>query len=299
MKMLTRTEREGRAAQPRRRCGRTPSLAIPELSEVFGLRHLLVKDESVNPFGTHKDRKSEYLVLAARRGGAGRRPDAFSIITSGNAGVSLAAFASRDRIPVVAVVDALPEESMARLRRSCRDVLRVDLSSRVWTGRALRSLLRAHGYERTLDASNCAAAYAGLAHELAELGPDVVVLPVGSGELFVGLARVIRARRLLTRLYGVTVSRRDSIADKLAACWTPYWREIEALTRDPATGHRLFAVDDEEGLRDTYMLVRRYVRCEPSSALAFHLLRRCTLKASARVVVLNTGTVRAPAAGNS
>lgn len=288
MKTLAQNDAHGR---PARRSGGTPVLSIPALSNALGVRNLLVKDESENPFGTHKDRKSEYLV---RRALGGPKPDALSIITSGNAGVSLAAFALRERLPVVAVVDALPDEAMARLRRSCHDVLRVDLSSRVWSKQALRRLLRAHGYEQTLDASNCASAYVGLGRELAELEPDAVVLPVGSGELFVGLARVFRARRLRTRLYGVTVARRDSIADKLVACWTPYKGEIEALIGDPALGHRLFTLDDEEGLEDTYGLVRKYVRCEPSSALAFHLLRIRACEAPSRVVVLNTGTVRHP-----
>lgn len=68
---------------------------IPEMSDYFGFRHLMIKDESRNPFGTHKDRKSFYVVRNARRLCGGAPPDSLCILTSGYAGLSHAAFAAR------------------------------------------------------------------------------------------------------------------------------------------------------------------------------------------------------------
>jgi threonine synthase len=46
--------------------GNTPLIKIEKLCKKFGLPNLFIKDESKNPFGTFKDRRSEYII---QRGG--------------------------------------------------------------------------------------------------------------------------------------------------------------------------------------------------------------------------------------
>ena len=55
---------------------------------------LFVQDESMNPYGTWKDRRSEYIVQKALKEGISK----LCLITSGNAGYSLARYAELQNI---------------------------------------------------------------------------------------------------------------------------------------------------------------------------------------------------------
>ena len=46
--------------------GKTPLVKVNEFCRKFNLPNLLVKDESKNPFGTWKDRRSEMIVKKAK-----------------------------------------------------------------------------------------------------------------------------------------------------------------------------------------------------------------------------------------
>lgn len=70
--------------------GDTPLLPVPRLSQVLGLPHLFIKDESLNPTGTFKARG---LAVAVSRG-IELGVNSFVIPTAGNAGGALAAYAA-------------------------------------------------------------------------------------------------------------------------------------------------------------------------------------------------------------
>jgi threonine synthase len=65
--------------------GNTPLLKNRELCNRFKLNNLLVKDESKNPFGTFKDRRSELIIKKTIE----EHVNKLVLITSGNAGYSL------------------------------------------------------------------------------------------------------------------------------------------------------------------------------------------------------------------
>src|SRR5882672_7394145 len=71
--------------------GATPLLDCPRLAARFGVRRLLVKFEGPNPTGTVKDRSSATAVAAALQFGY----RATSVVSSGNAGSSIAAYSAR------------------------------------------------------------------------------------------------------------------------------------------------------------------------------------------------------------
>src|SRR2546425_4648005 len=71
--------------------GGTPLLDCPRLAEVLGVRGLAVKFEGANPTGTVKDRSSATGVAAALQFGF----TATSVVSSGNAGSSIAAYSAR------------------------------------------------------------------------------------------------------------------------------------------------------------------------------------------------------------
>lgn len=269
--------------------GNTPVLEIEELSDFFNLKSLLVKDESFNPFGTHKDRKSHYVVQTAIRESI--RPEALCILTAGNAGLSLAAFAAGESLPVTAVIDASNTTARSSLEQVCEQVHQVDLMRKRWSRKELQTMAGAACGRRVRDVTNLIVPYHSLAMEIILYRPDVIVVPVGGGELFLGLVAGLRDAGLKTRLIGVTVRRSTSSADKLYALWTPHRDRINKLTL-PSSRHSLYYMDDESTLSETCRKVRQHLRCEPSSATAFDALRHISLRADERVLVINTGTFK-------
>jgi threonine synthase len=82
-------------ADPRHRVtlgeGQTPLLECPSLARLLGVRRLLAKFEGSNPTGTVKDRSSATAIGAALQFGF----TATSVVSSGNAGSSIAAYSAR------------------------------------------------------------------------------------------------------------------------------------------------------------------------------------------------------------
>jgi threonine synthase len=77
--------------------GMTPLVPVPKLSERLGLRELYVKNETVNPTWSFKDRLASAAVSTARSMG-------MKVITgssSGNAGAATAAYSARAGLPCV------------------------------------------------------------------------------------------------------------------------------------------------------------------------------------------------------
>jgi len=71
--------------------GGTPLLEAPRLAASLGVRRLRLKFEGANPTGTVKDRSSATAVAAALQFGF----RATSVVSSGNAGSSIAAYSAR------------------------------------------------------------------------------------------------------------------------------------------------------------------------------------------------------------
>jgi len=83
------------------KAGNTPLIRCRELEILYSAPNLLVKDEGKNPFGTFKDRRSEFIIKRSMD----EHVDKLVLITSGNAGYSLARFAEGTNIKVVCVVE--------------------------------------------------------------------------------------------------------------------------------------------------------------------------------------------------
>jgi threonine synthase len=275
------------------RAGGTATRDASELAAYFGVSALWIKDESQNPFGTHKDRKSEFILANLLDLNEGIRPDALCIFTSGNAGLSLARFAEPASISVIALIDPcqIVERSLLALQEVCHRVVAISSRDQLWTSAQL--CLAAGGSDdgMILDATNCADAYVGLIDELDAFVPDVIVLPVGGGELFIGVYGRLKALGWHTRLIGVTVRRRNSIADKLYAEWTPYRRIIQQICL-PDSRHQVIELHDEAALAETTKHISPHLACEYSSAAAFEALRLLKFKPSERILVVNTGVYR-------
>ena len=82
--------------------GDTPLVPLEDLACETGIRALHLKNEGANPTGSHKDRMSRFVVQRALEAGA----STVAAASSGNAGVSLAAYAAKAGLGCVIVTTA-------------------------------------------------------------------------------------------------------------------------------------------------------------------------------------------------
>ncbi|HUF35464.1 MAG TPA: threonine synthase [Gemmatimonadales bacterium] len=169
--------------------GDTPLLAMPRTGVRFGLRSLLVKDESVNPTGSFKARGLSAAVTRATAAGA----TGFVLPTAGNAGVAAAAYGARaGRSVRVYAPRSTPRTILSQIVSFGGELALVD-GHIGDCGRHAREYAAATG---AVDLSTLREPYRiegkkTLGLELAlELGwtlPDAIVYPTGGGTGLIGM----------------------------------------------------------------------------------------------------------------
>jgi threonine synthase len=171
--------------------GASPLLECPTLGRALGLRRLQVKFEGSNPTGTVKDRTSPTAVAAALQFGF----RATSVVSSGNAGSSVAAYSARAGLR--SLIFAYERTSAPKLLHMAAAATDLVLYQGVYDD--LITLWDRLVEERLFfdcGASRNPYKHEGkktLAYEIAEQSawrpPDVVVAPVAVGETFIAAHR--------------------------------------------------------------------------------------------------------------
>lgn len=282
--------------------GDTPLVREVEICKLFSTPHLLIKDESRNEFGTFKDRRNKLVIQKALKNHVNK----LAIITSGNAGYSLARFAQGTKIKVVCVVNKLLNQNVKEHLEKYSTVIPVDLSqifevNRDFQSDKLINLVRektSSSYDEIIwDVTNgYHDAFCSIVREIKRIRPDILITPLGSGEAFVGLYEGIKKTKLKTKLIGVGVHQLEnnklklrghpSIADKLYTPYTPYKEKIESILEE---GHMYIHVSDEE-INDAYEKVCKIIMCEPSSAAVFAALSKLSSsQKESKIIVINSG----------
>ncbi len=242
---------------------------------------ILIKDESKNPFRTFKDRRSELIIREAKEDYV----DKLVLITSGNAGYSLSKFSEKTTIKVVCVVDKKLKESIKKvLKDSIHKLIEVDLSKRILKPEEIIFLARENEEEVIWDVTNgFHKAYEKIIDEIKKENPKFIVVPVGSGEAFVGLYNKIKQLKMKTKLIGIGTKNKNSFADKLSTPWIPYKSKIQSILKE---GNKIIKLNEEE-IKDCYKKFKRLVDCEPSSAVVFSFLNK--IKLNSKVILINSG----------
>jgi threonine synthase len=174
--------------------GMTPLLDCPRLAARLGIRGLCVKFEGANPTGTVKDRSSATAIGAALQFGF----TATSVVSSGNAGSSIAAYSARAGLrSLVFAYERASAPKLLHMAATTPDLVIYrgvydDLIT-IWDRLVEARLFFDCG------ASRNAYKHEGkktIAYEIAEQSawrpPDVVVAPVAVGETFIAAARGFR-----------------------------------------------------------------------------------------------------------
>jgi len=183
--------------------GRTPLVDCPRVAELAGVARLLIKDESRNPTWSHKDRASAVAVSDALARGA----RAITLSSSGNHGISAAAYAARAGLGcVIFVLDSAPLIARTAIQAYGGIVVATDMFGR-W--QLMEEGVRRYGWyplggwTRTAYTGNPygAEGYKTIAYELCQQldwqAPDVVIVPTAGAEVLYGIHRGFAdARRL-------------------------------------------------------------------------------------------------------
>ena len=301
--------------------GGTPLLTATRLGARHGFEQLWIKDESTNPTGSFKARGLAAAVTRAVRAGA----EQFVVPTAGNAGVALAAYATRAgvRARIYAPTNT-PAPILAQVRAFGGDLQLVDghigdcgIAARLHSANTgavdvstLREPYRIEG-KKTLGLE--------LAEQLGWTLPDAIVYPTGGGTGLIGMWKAFQELRdsgwirgPLPRMYTVqatgcapVVEAFESGAERATAC--SYSKTVAAGLRVPSPlGDRLMlralrdskggavAVSDEALLAAANELqTSEGIDASPEGGAALagavELKRRGQLSGSERVVLFNTG----------
>jgi threonine synthase len=183
--------------------GRTPLVDCPRLAADAGVAKLLIKDESRNPTWSHKDRASAVAISDALARGA----RAVTLSSSGNHGISAAAYAARAGLAcVIFVMDSAPLIARTVIQAYGGIVVATDMVGR-WQlmeeGVRRFGWYPLGGWTRTAYTGNPygSEGYKTIAYELCQQldwqAPDVVIVPTAGAEVLYGVHRgFVEARRL-------------------------------------------------------------------------------------------------------
>ncbi len=231
----------------------TPLIKINEFCKKFNLPNLLVKDESQNPFGTWKDRRSNLITEKAKHNFVNK----LCLITSGNSGFSLAKFAGKTDIKIVCIIDKNLSNSIKKsLKEICYKIIEVDLSEKILKTEEVIALARENDKEVIWDVTNgFQQAYEPIIKEIKNFNPDYLICPIGSGEAFAGLYDGIKKYKLKVKLIGVKPKSNPSFADKLYTKWTPYEVKIKSILEN---GNEIVELTEEE-IKSAYIYTKDYM----------------------------------------
>ncbi|PTM40055.1 pyridoxal-phosphate dependent enzyme [Bosea sp. 124] len=271
--------------------GCTPLVEVPELAAFLGVGRVSLKLEWCNPSGSHKDRMSAQLMARALDRGATRIVAA----SSGNGGLSVAAYAARAGIPAeIATSDALPASYRRAIEAHGATLVGFSDSMARWHHLARRvvddSAFAATNYRLPAVGTNPFGieGYKMVAAEIAAVAlPDLVVAPSSRGDLLSGLhlgfaelgrgmPRLVAAEpfpRLARVLAGADY--RETFAGDTAqfsiAGSTVTWQAVKALRE---SGGLAVPVDDEAATLARAKLAGLGFHVELSAASALAALGR-------------------------
>ena len=199
------------------RVGGTPMYAAPRLGDSLGLRNLYLKDDTVNPSASTKDRASAVVLRRAIDIGA----DVVSVASTGNAGSSLACLAAALGLrAVVFVPESAPAAKLTQalsfgatvlaVRGNYDDAFDLCLAASDEFGWFNRST----GYNAFTREGKKTCAYE-IWESLGGRVPDRVVVPAGDGNLLSGIWKGwcdLRAVGLVDRVPKIDCTQSDASA---------------------------------------------------------------------------------------
>jgi len=299
----------------------TPTFKI----EVPGFKNVWLKDESVNPSGTHKDRMAwemvvtyKGLLLSKQKGRIDSLPH-LSIISSGSAANAIQRMLAKYSLPNLKVLVDYRINSVIKnnLEKIGCEIYETDLSKKsLNTQEILQLTNNIGGIDVTSDSSlgPYTVFYDWLSYEIINESPEYVFVPYGTGNLFENIVNVavkeskslfFHDKRLKNNsdlighcnFLGATTNNPDTKADKLYSPHLPFvhfdtdWIKL-SITKG-YIGEESNVYNVQEKYFDLAMDIakKNKITCEPSGVAGLALLLQLNGKIpkDKKILIVNTG----------
>jgi cysteine synthase len=300
----------------------TPTCRI----RVPGFANVWLKDESVNPTGTHKDRMAWEIViqyrkfLEAKKMGLVNGPlPRFSIISSGNAAIALAEALKKYGLPKIKVlVDIhMPDQILEFLKRGHCEVYQTNLSRKPLSAEEILAMTNNDGgfditSSTALEPSTIF--YDWMSYEIINNEADYVFVPFGTGALYENICNLLRREILRISVHdprlkadvnklrkmnvmGATVNLSTSKAYMLYSQHLPFvhyneqWIRFYKKFGFVGSDSGVYVVS-EDSLEKAYNLAKSQgIKCEYSGVAGLALLieKKDVIPRNKKIVIVNTG----------
>ncbi len=305
----------------------TPTYKI----EVPGFSNVWLKDESVNPTGTHKDRMAWEMVvsyrdflLAKKRGQVKGHLPQMSIISFGSAAIAIQTILRKYQLPKLKVlidVNFIEPHLLKALKKLGCEIYKTDLAKKPLNWKEILILTHnPNGFDITsneaLDPTT--RFYDWMSYEIINNSPNYVFIPFGTGNLYENVLNINKKEvstenhdprfkgnvRVLKNcnFIGATTNDPKSKADKLYSPHLPFVHYDEQWIRfyryagfcGPQSDVHLIK---EEFLDKAIDLAEAQgINCEPSgiAGLALILQMKNKLPKNKKMLIVNTGKTKVP-----
>jgi len=306
----------------------TPTYKI----EVPGFSNVWLKDESVNPTGTHKDRMAWEMVvtyrdflLAKKRGQIKNSLPHLSIISFGSAAVAIQNQLRKYKLPNLKVlidVNFINPTILKALKKMGCEIYETDLSKKPLTFREILILTHnPNGFDITsneaLDPTT--RFYDWLSYEIINNSPDYAFIPFGTGNLYENVLNITK-KETSTKIHdprlrgdvkklrncnflGATTNNPRSKADKLYSPHLPFvhydeqWIKFYRCAGFCGPQSSVNLIKEEFLGRAMDIAKSQGVNCEPSgiAGLALMLQMKNKLPKNKKMLIVSTGKTKIPA----
>jgi len=300
---------------------KTPLIKNDEVASVLGLSNMLIKDESYNPYWTHKDRRSEYIINVALENNV----DKIVCLTAGNAWYSLWRYCSRAWIDYTSLIFPWVSKARKNSLKEWWEVISIDGSRFNWILRPrdfAQIVWEYDKYERWKTWKNIWAvtnsfepisvnAYKELFYEIKDENPDYIVIPCGSWDIIVWVWLAIKELNMNTKIiwvapewehplaqalkywvdeYQIKDYEEESLAEKLT---TPFTAVLPILYKIfTEEGNIYTEVWNEDISKVKNIIDNLWVRCENSAAVSFATFiskNRPNINLNSKIIIVSTG----------
>ncbi len=306
----------------------TPTVKI----QVPGFNNVWVKDESVNPTGTHKDRMAWELVVTYRNFLLAKQRDniqgplpQMSIISSGSAAIAIQTMLKKYSLPPLKVLldENINPEILRNLNEIGCEIYKADLAEKPFGWKEILDLTENPlGFDITSsDALDPTTRFFDwLSYEIINTSPDYCFIPFGTGNLYENILNITKKEILadiqkskhdprfkgnITALekcnfFGATTNNPKSKADKLYSPHLPFvnfseqWIRLYCYSGFCGPESDVMIIGEEYLDQAVTLLNSQGIRAEPSGAagLALMLQLKNKLPKFAKMLIVNTGKTK-------
>lgn len=296
--------------------GDTPLIKAETLSKRFDF-DIFLKNETVNPTWSFKDRGTVMSIGKASEHGI----DKIGTVSTGNMGVSLAAYGGRANLDTYVLVEEnISNEKLSQIDVYSPNILRVSGDY----GRLFYESLKVSRAEPSIYFSNSNSpyrveGYKTIAFEISdEIVPDYIMIPTSSGGLFRGVMKGFKELEISGLIENIPTpvviqaegcspifrafnsgekkikrwEKPDTIAAAIANPYPPGGNEV--LRKLKEFGGSCFAVSDKEILRAQKKIASEGIHCQHASSVGVAALEKLeeydAIEESSTVMTIITGS---------